>query len=198
MPEKQRLLFGTDAELFDRVRPSYPAELIDEVVALVGRTARAVDAGCGTGKATVMLAERGVRGVGVDPHPAMARIAAEKLGPFAGWRVDVADFEDWQPRPGDPPFDLVTAAQAWHWIDRERGTRQAERLLRPGGWLAIFGHRMNAPDTPLRRAIDAIHDELTSEPAAIDRAPRERVPPGSAFGPPIEWEYPGWQDYTAA
>lgn len=198
MPEEQRLLFGSDAELFDRVRPSYPAELIDDVVALVGSTGRAVDAGCGTGKATLLLAERGLQGVGVEPHPAMARIAAEKLAPFPGWRIDVADFEDWQPQADDLPFDLVTAAQAWHWVDRERGTRQAERLLRPGGWLAIFGHTPNPPDTPLRRTIDAIHDELAPTPSVVEQAPRERVPPGSAFGPPIEREYPGRQDYTAA
>ncbi|HKP18865.1 MAG TPA: class I SAM-dependent methyltransferase [Gaiellaceae bacterium] len=198
MPEEQRLLFGTDARLFDRVRPSYPAELIDDVVALVGSTARAVDAGCGTGKATVALAERGLEGVGVEPHPAMAEIASEKLAPFQGWRIDVSDFEDWQPRRSDLPVDLVTAAQAWHWIDRERGARQAERVLRRGGWLAIFGHRPSRRDTPLRRAIDAIHEELAPRPSVVEQAPRDRVPPGSAFGPPVEREYHGWDDYTAA
>jgi hypothetical protein len=47
---EQRLVFGEDAEAYDRVRPSYPPELIDDVVVLAGRPCRAVDAGCGTGR----------------------------------------------------------------------------------------------------------------------------------------------------
>jgi SAM-dependent methyltransferase len=198
MNKDQRLTFGEDALLYDRVRPSYPPELIDDVVSLVGKPARALDAGCGTGKATVMLAERGLIGVGVEPDADMAALAAKHLEGLPEWRVDVNDFERWEPRAKDLPFDLVTAAQAWHWADRDQATKQAERLLRKGGWLAIFGHRPNPPDTPLRREIDAIYDELAPEPSAVSKAPKERVTPGSAFGSPIECEYPGWQDYSAA
>ncbi len=88
---EQRLVFGDEAELYDQVRPSYPGDLIDDIVALVEKPVRAVDAGCGTGKATLMLAERGVGGVGVEPDPGMAAIATTKLRPFRRWRVDVAD-----------------------------------------------------------------------------------------------------------
>lgn len=193
---EQRLVFGEEAELYDRVRPSYPNELIDDVVELVGVPCRAVDAGCGTGKAAVMLAKRGVEGVGVEPDPAMAGVAARNLKPYPGWRVEVSDFEDWQPQAGEK-FDLITVAQAWHWIDRERGTRQAERLLRSGGWLAIFGHDPEFEDTPLRRTIDAIYEELSPAPSAKSQAPRG-VPAASVFGPPVEREYRGYRDYTAA
>jgi SAM-dependent methyltransferase len=193
----QRFTFGEDAEMFDRVRPSYPDEVLDDVVGLVGLPCRAVDAGCGTGKATLMLAARGVEGVGIEPDPAMAAVATRNLAAHPGWRVDISDFEDWE--PGDEePFDLVTCAQAWHWIDRERGTRQAERLLRPGGWLALIGRPPNHPDTPLWREIDAIYEELAPKPSAMSRAPSERVTPGSAFSPPTTHEYPGSRDYTTA
>ena len=198
MTREQRLVFGEDAELFDRVRPSYPAELIDEVVGLVGFPCRAVDAGCGTGRAAVLLAERGVDGVGVEPDTAMAEVARRNLRPYPGWRVDMAEFEGWSPRSDDGPFDLVICAQAWHWIDRERGARNAERLLRPGGWLAILENRPVFQETPLRRAIDAAYERAGMPPSAIEQAPRERVPPGSAFGSPVEREYPGAQVYTSA
>ena len=192
----QRLVFGDDAEQYDRVRPSYPDELIDDVVALVGIPCRAVDAGCGTGKATVMLAERGVEGVGVEPDPAMADVARRRLSAYPAWRVDVADFEEWEPARG-ARFDLVTCAQAWHWIDRERGTTRAELLLRSGGWLAIFGRVPDPPDTPLRRQIDAIYAELAPKPSVVSQAPEERVAPGAAFGSPLRREYPGFEDYSA-
>lgn len=193
---EQRLVFGQEAELYDRVRPPYPDELIDDVVALVGLPTRAIDAGCGTGKATVMLAERGVTGVGVEPDSTMAAVARKKLEDFPGWRVEVSDFEDWQPKT-DEKFDLITVAQAWHWINQELGTQQAERLLRSGGWLAIFGHDPVFVDSPMRRAFDAVYDELSPAPSVKSQRPRG-VPEEAAFGSPIEREYPGYRDYTAA
>ncbi len=75
---EQRLVFGEDAELYDRARPSYPAKLIDDVVAVVGASATTLDVGCGTGKATTLLAARGLRGVGVEPHAEMAAIARRR------------------------------------------------------------------------------------------------------------------------
>jgi SAM-dependent methyltransferase len=195
--KEQRLVFGESAELYDRVRASYPTELIDDVVDLVGGPCRAVDAGCGTGKATVLLAERGLRGVGVEPDRDMAALAEAKLRPFPGWRIEVDDFERWDPRPDDLPFNLITVAQAWHWIDRERGTKQAERLLRKGGWLAVFGNVPKPRDTALRREIDAIYQELAPKPSAVSQAPEERVPDDSAFGAPLKREYPGFRDYAA-
>jgi len=194
----RRLVFGEDAELYDRVRPSYPRELVDELVSLAGGVGRALDAACGTGKATVPLAQRGFAGVGVEADAEMARVAARNLTGYPGWRVDVADFEGWQPHPGDGLFDLITVAQAWHWIDHERGARQAERLLRSGGWLAIFGHEPEFEETPLRHVIDAIFEELDPAPSARSLEPPERLPPGSSFGEPIEREYRGFRDYSAS
>jgi SAM-dependent methyltransferase len=194
---EQRLVFGEDAEEFERVRPSYPDELVDDVVALVGLPCRAVDAGAGTGKATIQLAERGVEGVAVEPDEAMAGVARRNLTNYAGWRVDVSDFEEWEPVAGET-FDLVTCAQAWHWIDRDRGTGRAERLLRPGGWLAIFGSSPAYRDTPLRRDIDAAYAEHAPEISKQSFAPEERVTPGSSFGPPTVREYTFARDYTAA
>ena len=36
MEREQRLIFGEDAELYDRARPSYPVDLIDAVLGLSG------------------------------------------------------------------------------------------------------------------------------------------------------------------
>ena len=109
----------------------------------------------------------------------------------------MSDFESWVAAP-DETFDLVTCAQAWHWIDRERGTRRAERLLRPGGWLAILGQQPAYQDTPVRHEIDAVYAELAPMESARSRAPSERVPPGSAFGAAVTREHRGHRDYTAA
>ena len=50
MARDHRLVFGEDAEAYDRARRSYPAALIDDLLALAGPEARVVDAGCATGR----------------------------------------------------------------------------------------------------------------------------------------------------
>jgi SAM-dependent methyltransferase len=199
MTRPQRLVFGEDAELYDRVRPSYPDELIDDVVRLVGTPCRAVDAGCGTGRVAVALADRGVQVVGVEPDPAMAAVARRNLAPYPCCEVEESDFEDWTP-PQVGSFDLVTSGQAWHWIEPARGTRVAERALRRGGWLAILRTDWERETTPLRRMIDAAYAE--HEPGnstCVAPEPGKRlVPEDSEFGEAVRREYRWSQTFAAA
>lgn len=201
MAREQRLVFGEDAELYDLARPSYPADLISDVVDLVGVRSRALDAGCGTGKATVLLAAAGLRGVGVEAHPAMAEVARSQLATESGWRVDVSTFEDWAPTPGDLPFDLVASAQAWHWFAPEARFLKAHGLLRPGGWLALWWNGPARFDSPARRAIDAAYAEHAPEIVhrGITGHPRpdfEPMPDGARFGPALERSYEWTHRYT--
>src|SRR5262249_35578822 len=103
-PEREaRMVFGEDAERYDRARPAYPPELVDTLVGWVGAGARVIDVGCGTGKATCLLAERGMVGVGVEAHPAMAAVARTNLAPWPAWRVGEAPLQSWVPGPAAPP-----------------------------------------------------------------------------------------------
>jgi SAM-dependent methyltransferase len=197
----RRLTFGSDAELYERARPSYPVALIDQLVAWVGPTARIVDVACGTGRATALLAERGMTGVGIEPHPAMAAIARRKLADFAGWRIAVSDFEAWPPRPTDVPVDLVTCAQAWHWIDSDAGLFRAHHLLRPAGWLAMWWNWAESDPSPLREALDEVYARHGAEldfrslrpPTTIPTSVPAEVP----FGEPVERRYPWTETYSA-
>ena len=200
---EQRLVFGEDAERYDRARPSYPVELVDQLVAWVGAEARVVDVGCGTGKAARLLAARGMVGVGVEPHPAMAAVARRHLGQWPGWRVDAGGFEDWEPRPGDTPADLVTCAQAWHWLDPAVRLHRAHAVLRPGGWLALWWNANELDDdSPGRLAINDIYARL--EPGmdvlpSCGNLPRpgrdDPIPDGLGFGPPVDRVIPWSHEY---
>jgi SAM-dependent methyltransferase len=205
-PEREaRLVFGEDAERYDRARPAYPAELVETLVGWVGAGARVVDVGCGTGKAACLLAERGMTGVGVEPHAEMAAVARVNLAPWPAWRVDGAGFEDWAPRPGDTPADLVTAAQSWHWVDPAVRLHKAHAVLRPGGWLALFWNTPDADDdSPLRHAIDDVYARLVPGQdvlpscGGLPTPDRDEMPADVDFGPPvtrdIRWSHP----YTTA
>ncbi|HXP37412.1 MAG TPA: methyltransferase domain-containing protein [Solirubrobacteraceae bacterium] len=121
--------FGAVAELYDRARPSYPPELIDALLA--GGAQRVLDVGCGTGIAAALLAARGCELLGVEIDERMAEIARTR-----GLEVEVAQFEHWDAR--GRTFELLTSAQAWHWIDPLAGAQRAASVLEPGGRVGLF------------------------------------------------------------
>ena len=134
-----RTTFDEAAELYDRARPRYPRELVDELVSLAGlrRGSRVLEIGIGTGQLTTALAERGYEIVGVEIGAGLAAVAARNLAAFPNVRVVNAAFEDW-PLPTEA-FDLVVSATAFHWLDPETRVTKAADALRIGGSLATIG-----------------------------------------------------------
>jgi len=129
--------FGTDAERYERARPSYPDALIERI-ATSSPGPDVLDAGCGTGIAARQFQAAGCRVLGVEPDARMAEVARR-----LGVEVDVSTLEAWD--PAGRQFDAVVAAQAWHWIDPVAGAAKAARVLRPGGRLAVFWHVLQLP-----------------------------------------------------
>ena len=141
MPDVDRTLkttFNLDAELYDRARPRYPDAVFQNLTALahLDPGASLLEVGCGTGIATLPLAERGFRITCVELGGNLAAVARRNLKPFPAVRVDVAPFETWD--AGGETFDLVYAATSWHWIDPDVRYRKAAELLKPDGSLAII------------------------------------------------------------
>src|SRR5215471_12761869 len=110
MPKEQRLTFDEVPELYDRNRPSYPDALFDDLVSLSGilPEGRILEIGCGTGQATIPLAQRGFSVICLEPGPSMARLAKAKLARFPRVQVLRATFEDWPVERG--AFGLVVSA----------------------------------------------------------------------------------------
>jgi SAM-dependent methyltransferase len=194
--------FGADAGRYDRARPSYPAGLIGRIVAASpGRDV--LDAGCGTGISSRLLAAAGCRVLGVDPDPRMAAAARE-----LGTETEVAKFEEWD--PAGRTFDAVVAAQAWHWVDPVAGAAKAAAVLRPGGRLAVFWNVFEPP-AGLRMAFaDAFRRVLPQSPAggfwdqpALDLYRKlmggkaaDGMRQAGAFSEPEEWLSPWQRPYT--
>lgn len=133
-----RGIFDEDAELYDRVRPGYPAPLFELLVeeADLGPRRRVLEIGPGTGKATVPLAMTGSRIIAVELGANLAARCAAHVAACPDVRVVNLGFEDW-PLPGEP-FDLVLAATSWHWLDPAVRVAKVARALRPGGLLAVI------------------------------------------------------------
>ena len=132
--EKLREIFDEDAELYDRARPGYPEELLDDLgeLAGLGPGSRVLEIGPGTGQATLALAARGCSVLAVELGASLAATLRRRA---AGLPVEVAvgSFED-HPLPPEP-VDAVAAFTAWHWLTAGLRVTRAHAALRPGGSL---------------------------------------------------------------
>jgi SAM-dependent methyltransferase len=143
--EQLRATFDEDAALYDRARPGYPAELFDDLAALarLAAGARIVEVGCGTGQATVPLAELKFGVVCVEFGGRLAAIARRRLAGFPAVDVVEADFETWQ--PAHAGFDALVAFTSFHWIDPALRYARAASLLRERGTLAVVATKHVLP-----------------------------------------------------
>jgi SAM-dependent methyltransferase len=132
--------FETVAAAYDAARPGYPEALFDDLATIAGLTpgSGVLELGCGSGQATAGFAIRGWAVLGVEPGAELARLARRRFAANPNVQFTVGSFEDWPLEAH--AFDLVAAAQSWHWIDPALRFAKAADALRPGGHLAVFGH----------------------------------------------------------
>ena len=161
---EQRFVFGEAAELYDRARPGYTAEIVDDVLAFTGDAGdrlRTLEVGAGTGKATAAFAARGLWILALEPSLEMAEVARRNLAAFPRVVVESATFEAWPARSS--AFGLLFSAQAWHWIDPAVRHVKAAQVLAPGGTLALIWHRIRWRGEPLRDQLEELYRHLAPE-----------------------------------
>jgi SAM-dependent methyltransferase len=181
---QRRLLrsgFDVAAEAYERTRPVCPPRLFDDLMEAAGlaRGDRVAEIGCGTGQASVPMAERGLAVTAVELGADLAAVARRRLAAHVSATVVTSAFEDWE--PGDcAPFDAVAAFNSLHWIDPHlRYAKPA--LLAPGGALAVGGCRWARPTDADRFWFDVQEDYRA---VGYEGDP---PPPPEAIGP---WHLP--------
>jgi len=161
--EQLRATFNSTALEYDAIRPSYPPELLDDLISLSGIPSggQALEIGCGTGQATLPIARRGYQIKCLDIGPDMLAIAREKLREFPNVSFENVSFEDWSTLTG--AYDLVYSATAFHWIPREVAYPKAAQALKSGGALAIFSNEHPRPYSGFFTEVQPIHQRLVPE-----------------------------------
>jgi SAM-dependent methyltransferase len=103
------------------------------------------------------------------------RLAATLRRALPGERLTVVegDFASVDVPAG--PYDLAVCATAWHWLDQAEAVPKLARLVRPGGWLAVWWHVFGDPlrRPPWRDGLDDLYARVFAE----ELRPRDEVPP---------------------
>jgi len=126
--------FSSGSDQYARHRPSYPEELFLFLSEIAPQREAVWDCATGNGQAAISCAK-------YFSHVEATDISAEQirectLHPKITYSVSPAESTPF----GDHSFDLITVAQAYHWFDQDKFSREAERVLRPKGILAVIGY----------------------------------------------------------
>ena len=171
--------FDSVPDDYDVYRPGYPKELVDSLIELTGipPAGKILEIGAGTGKATLLFAERGFSILCIEPGANLAAVAARNLKAYPGVQFEISRFEAWIETAGQ--FDLVLSAQAFHWVPKEVGYTKAASALKPRGHLALFWNMYPGFETQLAAEFDKVYQKIApglgSPFSVTDEAIQQRV-----------------------
>jgi SAM-dependent methyltransferase len=177
-----RTAFGGNPQAYEAARADYPARLFKLIRArcAICPMTRALEIGPGTGKATRPMLDLGLGSlIGVEPD---ARLAAYLRKELADPRLRLveATFEAADLPEGG--FDLGYAATSFHWLDAAPALAKVVRLLRPGGYWAMWWNIYQDPKRPdpFCDAVTPLLQDLRAEAPSFKDEPRHVLPQGLA------------------
>lgn len=148
--------FGKQSATYSKGRPGYPGSLYEWIAKNSPNTETVWDVGCGSGQATLSLADYFARVHATDISD--AQIQAAPPHPKINYAVAEAHEsslpEDWT--------DTITVATAVHWFANQQFWEEMKRVSKPDGLFCAWTYQL--PTT----ATDVMRDFLTPVYESID------------------------------
>lgn len=172
--------FGSLVDKYQAFRTGYPPELFARVLAASPAwRPRVLDVAAGTGLSAEGLLPQASLLAGVDIAAPMLRAAPLPHKALA--RAEALPFRD-------AAFDLLTCAQAYHWLDPRPALGEFHRVLRPGGAAAVWW-KYDAADDPTAMLADEVVQRILGR--ADVHTPLAR---GGALPGVVESPFGGWEE----
>ncbi len=177
-------LFGAVAAAYARHRLTYPAAFFEALLQRLPADPLVWDCGCGSGQASLDLAERGARVIGTDASA--AQLAAAAAHPCIHYRQAPAAASGL----ANASVDGVLVAAAVHWFAGEAFNAEVRRVAKPGAVLAWIGYLpLLLPQPRLQAMMDQFHNGTLAPWWPAERRWVEQSYAGLMF-PGEEWPFP--------
>ncbi|MDX5348194.1 MAG: class I SAM-dependent methyltransferase [Hymenobacteraceae bacterium] len=147
--------FSAQSKQYAAFRPGYPAELVKYLVSLTKEQERAWDCATGNGQMAVLLSEHFAEVQATD----ISQNQLFNATPKANIHYSLAPAEETS--FPDHFFDLITVAQAVHWFNFDMFYKEARRVLKPGGIIALIGYGLLKTNTDLDAVIHNFYSNIT-------------------------------------
>ena len=145
--------FSNRVNNYARYRPSYPEEVVHFLQETIGlqKEWTIADLGSGTGIFSELLLRNGYKVWGVEPNNEM-RDEAEKT--LAGYKkfTSISGRAEQTFLTGNS-IDLITVAQAFHWMNRAAAKEEFLRILKPKGFIVMLWN-IRLTNTPFLKVFE--------------------------------------------
>lgn len=149
-------LFSERSELYAKYRPSYPKELFEYIFSFAEESDHAWDCATGNGQAAVVLADHFKKVEASDISAAQLEKAVHK--PNIHYHLAPAE----QTPFANDTFDLITVAQAYHWLNRKEFYKEATRVGKPNAVVAVWTYSLfQTEEEEINRIINHFYWDLT-------------------------------------
>ena len=146
--------FSSASNHYKAYRPTYPSELFSWLASQCKDTDYAWDCGTGSGQAALEHSKHFHNVLATDASE--AQIKQAETSDNITYKVSPAEELD----VPDNSFDLITVAQAIHWFDLPAFFKTVDRVLKPGGLLAIWGYQFIHTGTEIDELISHFHSNI--------------------------------------
>ncbi|EMY76140.1 methyltransferase domain protein [Leptospira weilii serovar Ranarum str. ICFT] len=146
--------FSSHSSSYSEFRPGYPKELFLYLKSLVPNGKVVWDCGTGTGQAAVALGEVFEKVIATDPSA--NQIANAEPRQNVEYRVCKAENSTLE----NHEVDLIAAAQAFHWFDFEPFYKEAVRVGKKNGILAIWGYGLHGISPEIDKTVGKLYGEI--------------------------------------
>lgn len=145
---------------FYEYRPNYAPKAIDVLKTYVEADTKndfkVADIGAGTGNLSIMLLERGLNTISIEPNDAMREIGIEKT---EGANIQWKRATGLETTLEDNCVDWVTYGSSFNVMDRDLALKEAHRLLKDGGYVSCMWNHRDLDD-PLQKQAESIIEEF--------------------------------------
>jgi len=181
---------------YSRYRPSYPQSAIHHMMKICGVTAhsKVADIGSGTGLLTALLLPQVGAITAVEPNESM-RVESDRLLSHEKKYSSVAGTAE-ATTLARHSVELITAAQAFHWFDKDRTQREFKRILIPGGHIVLIWNRRLTHDNEFAQSYEQLLSSQVPEYSLVSHANADDATISAFLGESMQkWECSNYQHF---